>query len=159
MKQLILILLTMVSSCAYAQTGMHISALFEGKIVPVGKMVETRIRGKSISKYKGSYFHSVRFKTDEALLKKVDRLATADYVADSEKFRDRSLESHASSIDTSGKSSHSTRKMDATLMYELAPHGNTNRFLCYKVKGDVMTVIYMEGTVSSLEELRNIFKD
>ena len=43
-------------------------------------------------------------------------------------------------------------------MYELAPHGSMNRYLCYKVVNDLMTVIYMEGTVTSLDELREIFK-
>ena len=65
MKRLLVIVMTMVCCQTFAQSGMHISALFEGKIVPMRQMVETRIRGKAISKYKLSYFHSVRFKAME----------------------------------------------------------------------------------------------
>lgn len=151
MKRLLVIVMTMVCCQTFAQSGMHISALFEGKIVPMRQMVETRIRGKAISRYKLSYFHSVRFKADEALVKKVDHLAAADFVADSEKRKDREPWSmnrwqHGKGIST------------ITQMYELAPHGSTNRYLCYKVVNDLMTVIYMEGTVASLDELREIFK-
>ena len=88
----------MVCCQTFAQSGMHISALFEGKIVPMRQMVETRIRGKAISRYKLSYFHSVRFKADEALVKKIDHLAAADFVADSEKrkaTRERDFYVHA----------------------------------------------------------------
>ena len=151
MKRLLVIVMTMVCCQTFAQSGMHISALFEGKIVPMRQMVETRIRGKAISRYKLSYFHSVRFKADEALVKKVDHLAAADFVADSEKRKDR----EPSSI---GRGQHGKGISTFTQMYELAPHGSTNRYLCYKVVNDLMTVIYMEGTVTSLDELREIFK-
>ena len=135
MKRLLVIVMTMVCCQTFAQSGMHISALFEGKIVPMRQMVETRMR----------------FKADEALVKKIDHLAAADFVADSEKRKDREPWSmnrwqHGKGIST------------ITQMYELAPHGSTNRYLCYKVVNDLMTVIYMEGTVTSLDELREIFK-
>lgn len=138
-------------SPCYAQTGMHISALFEGKIVPTEQMIETRIRGKAVSQYKLSYFHSVRFKADDALVKRVDHLTAADFVADTEKIKDREL-------DSSGTARLLSKEKTFTQMYELAPHGNTNRYLCYKVSGELMTVIYLEGTVASLDELKRIFK-
>ena len=151
MKRLLVIVMTMVCCQTFAQSGMHISALFEGKIVPMRQMVETRIRGKAISRYKLSYFHSVRFKADEVLVKKVDHLAVKDFVDDSEKLKDRKPDSRGFLKAANGKKSF-------TQMYELAPHGSTNRYLCYKVVNDLMTVIYMEGTVTSLDELREIFK-
>ena len=151
MKRLLVILMTMVCCQTFAQSGMHISALFEGKIVPMSLMVETRIRGKAISKYKLSYFHSVRFKADEAMVRKVDHLIVNDFVNDSEKLKDRKPDSRGFLKAANGKKSF-------TQMYELAPHGSTNRYLCYKVIDDVMTVIYMEGTVTSLDELREIFR-
>lgn len=153
MKRFVLILITMLCSQAYAQNGMHISPLFEGKIVPMNQMVETRVRGKAISKYKLSYFHSVRFKADDALVMRIDHLTADDFVADSEKFKNREPASE-------GKRKYSKDgKISFTQMYELAPHGNTNRFLCYKVCDGVMTVIYLEGSVSSLNELKKIFND
>ena len=138
-------------SPCHAQSGMHISALFEGKIVPAKQMVETRIRGKSISKYKLSFFHSVRFKADEALVKKIDRLTAQDFISDSEKIKDRQPSDM-------GRGQREKGNTTFTQMYELAPRGSTNRYLCYKVHNDVMTVIYLEGSVSSLEELMKIFQ-
>ena len=88
---------------------------------------------------------------DEALVKKIDHLAAADFVADSEKRKDR--EPWSMNWWKRGKGISTF-----TQMYELAPHGSTNRYLCYKVVNDLMTVIYMEGTVTSLDELREIFK-
>ena len=139
-----------------AQSGLHINQLFEGKIVPKRQMVETLIRGKAISKYKLSYFHSVRFKADEALVKKIDHLIVRDFVNDSEKPKDRQPDSRGFYHSDSMKKARGRKSF--TQMYELAPHGSTNRYLCYKVVDDVMTVIYLEGTVSSLDELKEIFK-
>lgn len=157
MKQLLLILITMVCGSVHAQSNMHISDLFEGKVVPASQMVETRIRGKAISQYKLTYFHSVRFKADEALVKRVDHLAVKDFVNDSEKLKDRKPDSRGFYHSNSLKVANG--KKSFTQMYELAPHGSTNRYLCYKVVDDVMTVIYLEGSVSSLDELKKIFKD
>ena len=139
-----------------AQSGLHINQLFEGKIVPKRQMVETLIRGKAISKYKLSYFHSVRFKADEALVKKIDHLIVRDFVNDSEKLKDRQPDSRGFYHSDSMKKTRGRKLF--TQMYELAPHGSTNRYLCYKVVDNVMTVIYLEGTVSSLDELKEIFK-
>ncbi|MBQ2215655.1 MAG: hypothetical protein II416_05190, partial [Prevotella sp.] len=93
MKQLVIILMMMLCHSAYAQKGLQISALFEGKIVPSSKMVETRIRGKAISKYKLSYFHSVRFDADGTLVNKIDHLTAQDFVDDTEKVKSRELAS------------------------------------------------------------------
>lgn len=152
MKQLVLILMMMMGFSVYAQKEMHISALFEGKIVPSSKMVETRIRGKAISKYKLSFFHSVRFKADDALIKKIDHLTAQDFTADTEKVKNRELANE-------GRAHIDKDRTSFTQMYELAPNGSTHRYLCYKVRDDVMTVIYLEGTVSSLTELKRIFND
>ena len=147
----------MVCGSVHAQSNMNISDLFEGKVVPASQMVETRIRGKAISQYKLTYFHSVRFKADEALVKRVDHLAVKDFVNDSEKLKDRKPDSRGFYHSNSLKVANG--KKSFTQMYELAPHGSTNRYLCYKVVDDVMTVIYLEGSVSSLDELKKIFKD
>lgn len=152
MRRILSILLTLVCTAACAQTGMHISQLFEGKIVPKSQMVETSVRGKTLSKYKLSFFHSVRFKADDALVKKIDHLAAKDFVADSEKFLNREPDSRGRGWTDDGRP-HFTQ------MYELAPRGSTNRYLCYKAVGNVMTVIYLEGSVPSLSELQKFFKE
>ena len=136
-----------------AQSGMRINDLFEGKVVPAENMVKTRIRGKSLSKYKLTFFHSVRFKADETLARRIDHMAAEDFAADSEKFKHREPYS-------SGTGRVVNKKVAVfTQMYELAPQGNTRRYLCYKKMGDVMTVIYIEGSLTSLEELKKIFKE
>ena len=50
-----------------------------------------------------------------------------------------------------------------TLMVRLDPQGKQNRYLCAKAnkkgsKGYEMVVIYMEGTLSSLEKMKEILK-
>ena len=49
------------AAIAKAQSGLNIAPLFEGKIIPQGRMVETRVKGKALSKYQLSFFSSVRF--------------------------------------------------------------------------------------------------
>ncbi|MBR5062134.1 MAG: hypothetical protein IKX24_08345 [Prevotella sp.] len=151
-RALILLFLIMSSLAMYSQQGLRINALFEGKIVPAKKMVETRVRGRSISKYKLSYFRSVRFKADDETFRKIDHLASQDFADDSNQFKDRSPYS-------SGTMRMVNQKKTFTQMYELAPRNGTNRYLCYKLVGDVITVIYMEGSLSSPEELKKLLKD
>ena len=49
---------------AQAQSGLNVSPLFEGKIIPTQRMVETRVKGKMLSKYQLTFFRSVRFKAN-----------------------------------------------------------------------------------------------
>ena len=46
---------------ANAQSGLNIEPLFAGKIIPQQRMVETRVKGKMLSKYQLTLFRSVRF--------------------------------------------------------------------------------------------------
>lgn len=135
-----------------AQTGLHINQLFEGKIVPKNEMVETRIRGKAISRYKLTFFHSVRFKCDDETFRKIDHLASQDFVDGTEKFRQTPPQS-SGIMHTEGS------KRTFTQMYELPKQGANTRYLCYKRLNDVVTVIYLEGTLSSLSELKKILND
>ncbi|MBQ1700812.1 MAG: hypothetical protein II023_02990, partial [Prevotella sp.] len=98
-----------------------------------------------------SYFHSVRFDADGTLVNKIDHLTAQDFVDDTEKVKSRELASE-------GKANIGKNGNSFTQMYELAPEGSTHRFLCYKVRDGVMTVIYLEGSVSSLTELKKIFQ-
>ncbi|MBQ6064602.1 MAG: hypothetical protein IJK87_13415 [Prevotella sp.] len=151
-RALLLLSLAMSSLAMFPQQGLRINALFEGKIVPAKKMVETRVRGRAISKYKLSYFRSVRFKTDDETFRRIDHLASQDFADNSNQFKDRSPYS-------SGTMRMVNQKKTFTQMYELAPRDGTNRYLCYKLVGDVVTVIYMEGSLSSPEELKKLLKD
>lgn len=135
-----------------AQTGLHINQLFEGRIVPAKKMVETRIRGKAISRYKLTFFHSVRFTCDDETFKKIDRLASQDYAEGTSTQAKTPLQESAL-MNIKGN------KHTFTQMYELPPKGALTRFLCYKRQNDVVTVIYLEGSLTSLSELKTILND
>ena len=136
----------------HAQAGLHINQVFEGKIVPKSQMVETRIRGKAISKYRLSFFHSVRFTCDNETFKRIDHLASQDFVDGTSQFGQTSPQS-------SGIMHSEGNKKVFTQMYELPRKGATTRYLCYKRRNDLVTVIYLEGSLTSLNELKKILND
>ena len=59
-KTVIMLLLLTAQLSGWAQTGLHINELFEGRIIPQERMMETRVRGKSIAKYQLTYYRSLR---------------------------------------------------------------------------------------------------
>ena len=131
---------------AQAQNGLSVSPLFEGKVIPTQRMVETRVKGKMLSKYQLNFFRSVRFKANN----KQEINSVHDMVEqDMKKYPGYMYADNYSS----GKS-HSRE----TLMLQLPKQGNQNRFLCYKRNNDEVTVIYMEGTLNSLDTLRELIK-
>ena len=66
MKQILMFIMTwlITIATAEAQSGLNVSPLFEGKIIPTQRMVETRVKGKMLSKYQLTFFRSVRFKAN-----------------------------------------------------------------------------------------------
>ena len=129
-----------------AQSGLNISPLFEGKIVPQQRMIETRVKGKMLSKYQLTFFRSVRFQADS----KQEITRVRDLIA----LDNRKNPGFAYAENYSSEKSHSKE----TLMLQLPKQGSQNRFLCYKRKGEEVVVIYMEGTLNSLETLRELIK-
>jgi hypothetical protein len=129
-----------------AQRGLHIAPLFEGKIIPQQRMVETRVKGKMLSKYQLTLFRSVRFNANTK-----QEIA---HIHDLIELDKKQNQVHPYSENYSSKKSRSKE----TLMLQLPKEGNHNRFLCYKRNNDEITVIYMEGTLSSLDTLRELIK-
>lgn len=129
-----------------AQSGLHIAPLFEGKIIPQQRMVETRVKGKMLSKYQLTLFRSVRFNANTK-----QEIA---HIHDLIELDKKQNQVHPYSENYSSKKSRSKE----TLMLQLPKEGNYNRFLCYKRNNDEITVIYMEGTLSSLDTLRELIK-
>ena len=79
MKRLVILLaFTACQLFAMAQKELHIGPLFEGKIVPHDQMVETRVRGRSLSKYGLTYFHSLRFEPSTKEEKAIKKLLKED---------------------------------------------------------------------------------
>ena len=147
-KILIMLLLLTASLCGRAQTGLHINELFAGRVIPQERMVETRVRGKSIEKYQLSYYRSIRLNATDKEAAQLRQLIGQDQ--------------EATSIDsrTSRQNPHSWKTL--TVKMQMPPEDGKNRFLCYQEQRKdehwEVTVIYMEGTVGSLEQLEELLK-
>ena len=148
MKRVLLIIVAWLSIVvtAGAQSGLNIEPLFAGKIIPQQRMVETRVKGKMLSKYQLTYFRSVRFKANNKQeINRVHDLIELDI---------KKNPGFAYGENYSSKKSHSKE----TFILQLPKQGNQNRFLCYKRNKEEITVIYMEGTLNSLSTLRELIK-
>ena len=148
MKRVLLIIVAWLSIVvtAGAQSGLNIEPLFAGKIIPQQRMVETRVKGKMLSKYQLTFFRSVRFKANNKQeINRVRNLIELDT---------KENPGFAYGENYSSKKSHSKE----TFMLQLPKQGNQNRFLCYKRNKEEITVIYMEGTLNSLSTLRVLIK-
>ena len=148
MKRVLIIMIALFSMLitVEAQSGLNIEPLFAGKIIPQQRIVETRVKGKMLSKYQLSLFRSVRFQANN----KQEITRVHDLVElDKKKYPNNTYSENYSSTKSRSKE---------TLMLQLPKEGNHNRFLCYKRNNDEVTVIYMEGTLNSLETLRELIK-
>ena len=131
---------------AQAQSGLSVSPLFEGKIIPTQRMVETRVKGKMLTKYQLTLFRSVRFKANNK--QEINRV---------HEMIEQDKKKNPGITYTENYSSDKSRSKE-TLMLQLPKQGNQNRFLCYKRNNEEVTVIYMEGTLNSLDTLRELIK-
>ena len=138
---LILMLIVSASLTAYGQRGLHIDELFQGRIIPQERMVETKVRGKMLAKYELSYFRSLRFEATTAEIRRITELLGRDCGKNYQRV---------------------ANKKSLTIMLQLEPRDGHNRYLCFKSgradKGSQVTVIYMEGTLSSLDKMNEILK-
>lgn len=153
MKRLLFILSFLICQLSFsealAQSGLKINDLFEGHVIPQERMVETRVRGKSIAKYQLSYYRSLRLSATDKEAGQLRQLLGQD--------AERSID-----MRTSRKNPH--RWDTWTCKLQMPSAGNKNRFVCYQEQWDKaheqceVTVIYMEGTVESLEQLEELLK-
>ena len=148
MRQILIIIISwlLTFASAQAQSGLNVAPLFEGKIIPQQRMVETRVKGKMLSKYQLNYFRSIRFKADNKQeINRVHDLIEQDIKA---------FPGFAYAENYSSEKSRSKE----TFMLQLPKAGTQNRFLCYKRNNEEITVIYMEGTLNSIYTLRELIK-
>lgn len=126
---------------ALAQKGLHANAAFTGQIVPQDQTVEVKVRGRTLSAYRLTFYHSVRFKANAQQKSTMDNLVEKD---------------KAQAIGTELRRKGHT----SSLILCLPPQGRTHRYLCYLTNGSkghwAITVVYMEGSVSSIDELRKL---
>jgi len=154
MKKVIMMFLMLAASLSTsAQAGLKINDLFEGCIIPQEKMVETRVRGKTLAKYQLTYYRSVRLTVAEEEAERLLQLVEADGKGHFAAGSDRSQKT------VFGKE-HSL-----TFKTQVRKQGDKNCFLCYQAhwRGNAtdreITVIYMEGSVRSLEQLEELLKN
>lgn len=155
MKRLLLCLSFVIfhASFSTAQTGLKINDLFEGRVIPQEKMVETRVRGKSLAKYQLTYYRSVRLKVTEEEAERLLQMVEADGKGHFATGNDRTQKT------VFGKE-HSI-----TFKTQVRKQSDKNCFLCYQAhwRGNTtereVTVIYMEGSVRSLEQLEELMKN
>ena len=126
---------------ALAQKGLHANAAFTGQIVPQDQTVEVKVRGRALSAYRLTFYHSVRFKANAQQKSTMDNLVEKD---------------KAQAIGTELRRKGHT----SSLILCLPPQGRTHRYLCYLTNGSkghwAITVVYMEGSVISIDELRKL---
>lgn len=137
------VVMMFLTALAFAQNAnLQLNRIMDGKIVPLDRMVVTKVRGRALSRYKLSYYRSARFEATAA---------------------ERGLCARAVDADKRGATGSVTRtgKGLSSVAFMLAPEHGRNRFVSFVTrksgKGKYMvTVIYMEGTVGSLWELETL---
>ena len=138
-RWMIMMMLVSCQMVALAQKGLHIESLFAGKVVPQERMVETRVRGRSLSKYGLTYFHSLRFSMKDKEQKEIRRLLKQD-------LEGRPEQDYETSSDYE----------NYKVFLQLPPQGSTKRMLCYKEYYEQVLVIYMEGPEASFKTLEKL---
>lgn len=128
---------------AAQSASLQVSRVFSGDVVPVDRMVLTRVRGRQLSQYGLSFYRSARFEATPDEAARVERMVKAD----GKQY---------------GQSEQATEGGGTSIyICDLRTDGRTHRYLCLKShkKGKrlrAMTVVYMEGTVGSIAELNKL---
>lgn len=124
-----------------AQTGLAVNRVFQGLLVPQRQMVEVKVKGRALSDYHLTFYHSVRFAATPQQKAAIDALVATDRR-------------------TARGTEERTKGHNSSIILTLSPRGKTNRFLCYLVKrrGKALqaTLVYMEGSVANIDELRRL---
>lgn len=129
-----------------AQSGLHVSALFEGQYRNRNDATEVIMKGKRIRQYKLTLFRSLTLNTRTVNTQEIERLVRADAA--------NALDKEAGM--KGGRLYYG--------FYRLRPVGHTNRYLFYRNNAlkpggghnATLTIIYLEGT-ASIEELKKLF--
>lgn len=143
-RLLLTIIITVATTAAYAQTTeLETSRILDGKIVPLERMVVTKVRGRSLSRYKLSYYRSARFTCSTKEMEACLNTVRADAAMAQSKNMTRQ----------GGKRT--------SLVFMLHPNGKSNRFVSYLHERQAknlykLTIIYMEGSVGSMDELEKL---
>lgn len=156
MKHILFTLIAMLFPLATkAQKGLHVADIFDGDIVSKTYMVENIIRGEQLSRYKLSYFRSIKFKATAEERRRIEALVNEDI------RQSASLEQERQGIPA--QKDGTVPITYAMMTFPLSQEGDAKqrRFLCYQcspVRQEfAVTLVYMQGQ-ATLDELRKIFK-
>lgn len=126
-----------------AQSGLAVNRIFQGHLVPQAQMVEVKVKGRALSNYHLSFYHSVRFTATPQQKAAIDALVATDRR-------------------TAKGTEERSKGRNASTILTLPRRGNTNRYLCYltkrKGKQTLTTLAYMEGSVANIDELRRLIE-
>ena len=153
MRRFILLIICFIPIAAtYAQSGLHINDVFEGKDISKKEMVETLIKGEQLAQYHLTVFHSVKFTATEQQRDAVEK-----------KFQ----------MDMESKSSNNQQNCEMEmrnghLFYAIAEvdsHPYSGRkHISYQCSATTVpnkyniTLVYIEG-YCDLKQLKKIFKN
>ena len=141
---ILLTLFLLLPLAARSQDRLRSSAVFDGKIVPKDRMVETLVKGEYLKDYGLSMFRSVRMDVDDADLEGISALILAD------------------ASDAVSKETEVDHNRLRYALIALEPEPDSRCFLCFQSKAPddegitSVIVVYMEGD-TTLTNLRKMF--
>ena len=144
MKRLIAILFALfLGTALFAQEGLYVEDLFEGRVISPKIMKQTVISGSRLEPYKLDTYKSLSFQVTEGLYHQVEILL----VKDSSAAVDKQMEY------VEGHLTYAVISLPQT-------YTGLNRFLCFQAREDKgiwdVTVVYLRGT-ASVEDLDSMF--
>ena len=151
---LFLLMVNLVCLPVLAQKGLHVAEIFDGDIVAKTYMVENMLKGEQLSRYKLTFFRSIKFKASVEERHKIEALVNEDirHAIDLEQER---------KWDGRKDSRAGLNYAVMTLPPQDARDRKSRRYLCYQclpLRGEyAITLIYMQGH-ATLDELRKMFK-
>ncbi len=138
---------------AMAQKDLHVSPIFEGKVIPKKRMVETLAKGQSLAAYHLYYFRSIKANVTAEEMTRIYNIVKQDVgnmdeSEDLEYGRENDIVSYC--IKHFPQVGSKQQKM------------NLNRYLCYQCYessrgGYNITLVYIEGN-AGMQELKKMFK-
>lgn len=140
------------SVCTWAQAGLNINDIFEGKVVSRKFMNESIIQGESLKAYSLDVLRTVKFTATEKERDEVERL----FMLDIEPF----MHGTTDNIELEKREEH--------LYYAIVQIANAkkgdeekNKYICYQCRKNAkmfdITVVYMKGEATMLQ-LRDTFR-
>lgn len=137
------------SLCAFAQKGLRINDVFEGKVVLKSQMKESLIKGDNLAAYKLKVLHTAKFTTRNVTREEVEKLFSLD------------MENRISDDDENMELESRNGHLYYAIVQLSDNEKGAHRYICYQCRdksGDYdITLVYMEGS-ASLADLRKTFK-